>query len=330
MWQVIHLIARPIEALLGVFCVLSAIVLYPDEEGKIQSKFEDFWIRVDDFQNLALSRHAAFMTQVAKVETRLLDRVFGQKLVSGQSLGISFSFSLGTLSTVGIFLVRYGDQDRPLPELYVLFVLFLVSSFFIGWASISFRTHLIARRIILAISFIALVASIAISGPKSLEGKENLIMLIVIVPIGGFAFDALFIVLTRRLLRWAEKMISFSAVLSVVTLNLLLALLLISPLLLPPVSSLGSVVLSQASLMGDCIALTNLFDAALALVFVLLSGILLIHRAVWPLLTRTLFRMADIGTKGRRAILSTVGFALIAAGISGKVPELMQKLIDKL
>jgi hypothetical protein len=53
--------ARPIEALLGLFCVLTAVVLNPDEEGKIQSKLEDFWIRVDDFQNLALTRHVAFM-----------------------------------------------------------------------------------------------------------------------------------------------------------------------------------------------------------------------------------------------------------------------------
>jgi hypothetical protein len=81
MWHILHLIARPIEALLGVFCVLSALVPYPGEEGKIQSKFEDFWIRVDDYQKLALSRHVVFMQLVAKLETELLDRVFGYKAV---------------------------------------------------------------------------------------------------------------------------------------------------------------------------------------------------------------------------------------------------------
>jgi hypothetical protein len=39
--------------------------------------------------------------------------------------------------------------------------------------------------------------------------------------------------------------------------------------------------------------------------------------------------MQDIGTKGRRAILTTVGLALIAAGVTGKVPELVQKVIEK-
>jgi hypothetical protein len=37
MWHLLHLIARPIEALLGVFCALSAIMLYPGEEGKRES-----------------------------------------------------------------------------------------------------------------------------------------------------------------------------------------------------------------------------------------------------------------------------------------------------
>jgi hypothetical protein len=38
--------------------------------------------------------------------------------------------------------------------------------------------------------------------------------------------------------------------------------------------------------------------------------------------------MTDIGTKGRRAILTTIGLALIAAGITGKFPELVQKVIE--
>jgi hypothetical protein len=63
MWHVLHLIARPIEALLGVFCVLTAIVLYPDEEGKLQSRFEDFWVSVDDYKLAALSQHTVWAAQ---------------------------------------------------------------------------------------------------------------------------------------------------------------------------------------------------------------------------------------------------------------------------
>jgi hypothetical protein len=50
MWYVLHLIARPFEVLIGLFCLVTAILLYPNQEGKIQSKLEDFWIRLDDYR----------------------------------------------------------------------------------------------------------------------------------------------------------------------------------------------------------------------------------------------------------------------------------------
>jgi len=76
------------------------------------------------------------------------------------------------------------------------------------------------------------------------------------------------------------------------------------------------------------IAVSNIVDAVVALFCVLLAVLLLIHRALWPLLTRTLFRMTDIGTKGRRAILTAVGLALSSESVfGGKVPELLKDLV---
>jgi hypothetical protein len=77
------------------------------------------------------------------------------------------------------------------------------------------------------------------------------------------------------------------------------------------------------------IATTNIFDVALALLFVLLAAMLLIHRLLWPLLTRTLFRIQALGTIGRRGILVTVGLTLL--GWSGvHLPELARELLKAL
>ena len=88
-------------------------MLYPGEEGKLQSKFEDFWIRVDDFKNLALSRHVAFVTGVARLETRFLDRVFGHNLFSGLSMSASLCLSIISISAVMGYLRFIGN---PLVE----------------------------------------------------------------------------------------------------------------------------------------------------------------------------------------------------------------------
>jgi len=74
---------------------------------------------------------------------------------------------------------------------------------------------------------------------------------------------------------------------------------------------------------------SNLFDSLFAFVFVVLAAVLLVHRALWPVLTRTLFRMSDIGTTGRRGILITVGLALL--GWSGvQLPDLLKELVKGL
>ncbi len=331
MWHVLHLIARPIEVLLGLFCVLTAIVLYPNEEGKIQSKFEDFWIRVDDFKNLALSKHAAFMQQVARLESSLLDHIFGPRLVSEQSLGVSFCCSTEMLSIFYIcvgYLNHLANLHEPFSlfdyDIYTVFFGLLIGALFVGAASIFGTKHKVVRRIIVLGTIVVLVVLVIECIPDDLESMSAITFIVVL---GGFACDIAFIALTRRLLRWAGRMTSFIRVMATLVLNLLLALLFVVPLFVISILS------AETSSVGSTlyfVALSNIFDVLLALLFVSLATILLIHRAVWPLLTRTLFRITDIGTKGRRAILTTVGLALLAAGISGKVPELVQKLIEKL
>ncbi len=52
------------------------------------------------------------------------------------------------------------------------------------------------------------------------------------------------------------------------------------------------------------------------------------HRVLWPLLSRPLFRMQDIGTKGRRAILTAVGLSLLTGSFfGGKVPEWLKEIL---
>jgi hypothetical protein len=332
MWHILHLIAKPIEAVLGVFCVLSAIVLYPNEEGKIQSKFEDFWIRVDDFQNLALTRHAAFMTGVAKLETRFLDRVFGNRLISIRALGVSFCFSLSTIALVAMFVfyfiipVRYPEEN--ISGAFIISLGYLICAVIVGAACIWIQNHNLLRNSILIAALILLLLWMVTFrvGAPGVTGEIS--MRILLLVLGGFACDVIFITLTRRLLRWAGEMTSSLKVLATVFVNFFLAVLFVSPLLagvnIRPIGYLRY----QISMTISTIAVSNIVDAAVALFYVLLALLLLIHRALWPLLTRTLFRMTDIGTKGRRAILTSVGLALLSASVfGGKLPELLKGLV---
>jgi hypothetical protein len=207
----------------------------------------------------------------------------------------------------------------------------LFGSLAVGAASVFLQTRKIARRAVIVGSILLCVTVILFFNPSlqdtAIDALETMTGIL-----GGFACDVAFIILTRRLLRWAGGMTSSLKVFATVFLTLLLAIFLILPALYntPPYSEQWGSPIEFVFQAIHLVGQSNILDALLALLFVLLAAILLIHRLLWPLLTRTLFRAQEVGTKGRRAILTTVGLALLAAGVTGRVPELVQKLIEKL
>jgi hypothetical protein len=331
MWHVLHLIARPIAVLLGVFCVLTSVVLYPDEEGKLQSRFEDFWVRVDDYKLAALSQHTVFMRQVASLESSLFDSIFGEELFNEKSMAVSFCLS--NVSEAFLLLANPAAALGPLH--WGLEVLILVSILTAIVISRIPRSSVLCIIISIPSGFLAglcwtMASEISSGNNLGYLRVHDGFVLNAVLMFGGAACDILFVIITRLLIRWAGQMDRTYKLVCVILLNLGLAIALLGPGILLAKRSFTAAF--KDTVLADVVAVSrsNLFDVVLALLFVGLALLLLIHRAVWPLLSRTLFRMTDIGTKGRRAILTTVGFALLAAGVTGKVPELVQKLIEKL
>jgi hypothetical protein len=328
MWHVLHLIARPFEALLGVFCVVTAIMLYPGEEGKIQSKFEDFWVRVDDFQNLALSRHATFMTQVARLETQFLDRSFGHKLFSGQSVALSCWFSAMSFGLAGTYLKTFTHYAVLISPLIVGPV---VGLSFVCLGFIVYSGHRMIRDVLSVLGYAFIVVTvlnaIQVSNPLALEGFT---IIYAALFAGGFFCDVLFIAITRKLMKRAGDMKKSRAVIGSLLANLVLAAFLVGPAFFWSGRRVFPLLQKNMILAISIptISMSNMFDAVFALLFGFLASMLLLHRLLWPFLTRTLFRMTDIGTKGRRSILVAIGVALLSASVfGGKFPELLKDLV---
>ncbi len=55
----LHLFPHALALAGGLLCLYSSVFLYEDEEGRIQSKLEEWWARLDDARNVAVSRNAA-------------------------------------------------------------------------------------------------------------------------------------------------------------------------------------------------------------------------------------------------------------------------------
>jgi hypothetical protein len=347
MWHILHLIARPIEALLGLFCVMTAILLYPDQEGKIQSKLEDFWVRVDDFQNQALTRHVAFMSEIAKLEMRLLNALFGEKLFSFQSMGTSFICSTASVMIVRMFrhssvfhTQAFGQWEKIAILTFSLIVMGILSLLLVsksGWLSnfgkwLGIVTLSLVAGVILFVAFESILRMWRFFQIRPLTFAAFVKASILIdtqisyTLVFSYLCDLIFIIVTRVLIRRTSEMSSVSKMMLPLLATLGLALILVSPMLIA--KPLGNRFSENATGTVYLVGASNLFDVALALLFGFMVCILLVHSAVWPLLTRTLFRMQDIGTKGRRGILTAVGLALLGTSVfGGKFPELVKDLI---
>jgi len=94
----------------GLISLYAAIFLYENEQGKIQSVLEDLWLRIEDRRQAFLSRHAAFMSEVARFTESGFDRLFGHKLLSLQSAAVSACYSLASVCLVLSYIVSTYDN----------------------------------------------------------------------------------------------------------------------------------------------------------------------------------------------------------------------------
>jgi FtsH-binding integral membrane protein len=109
--------------------LVSTKLLYKSEQGKLQSKLEDLWIRIDDLQKQALSRQTAFMGVVAETLTARFDRNFGKKLISLQSLIVSVCHAVATL-ILGIILLEKYSRTFNDPSLILIFFIYLFTGLY--------------------------------------------------------------------------------------------------------------------------------------------------------------------------------------------------------
>src|SRR5277367_4266777 len=84
----------------GVLLILMSTFLYETEEGAIQNKLDEWRAVLSETEPQAIDRHAAFVAAVAGLGGRLFDGLFGQRLVSPRSIGVSTCFSLASLFLV--------------------------------------------------------------------------------------------------------------------------------------------------------------------------------------------------------------------------------------
>ena len=94
-----QIILRTAAGLIGATCAYCACFMYENEEKGLQNRLEDWWLRLTDNGTNAIGRHSAVVVNLANLSTRVYTKVFGQKLWSFQSLGVSICLAVSSIAT---------------------------------------------------------------------------------------------------------------------------------------------------------------------------------------------------------------------------------------
>jgi hypothetical protein len=291
---------------LGWLLLYSAVFLYEDQEGRIQNRIVQWWIKVDDARIVSHSRAAAFLQAVARLTVRGFDRVLGERLISFRFAGVSLCLSIvsGLLATVIGAIRAHQSVSGPLLLSAGFVALALLPAFDAGrWVRRFWGLIVIATVLRPLVPFLLFLYSRW--GVASAGHALGLVALAFGV---SFVCDVCYVTLTRWMLRRIAVDSRVHGVVLMIAVNfLLLCVLLVGPI------EVGSKLFkywqhgSEVIFFSFLLNAIDLFAGSAALI---LGLTLLIHRLLWPLLERPLYALQRYRVMSDKKLLWGVGLSL--------------------
>jgi hypothetical protein len=219
--------------------VLARGFLYEDEEGKIQNRLEEAWVRVDDARAKALSVSTAFVKEVARLSALLFNALFGLKLFSFRAAAVSICLSTASVFFCALTVIVAGHQKQPFQQwlfAWCLGIAFLILGAYPAFKKLGERMWIwwcALLTVLEGAAYLLVVITKLLNQAFGLLAAMKFVALLVFWLAYSFTSDFLYIAVTRWMLSvisGAENIIKASGVL---LLNALLGIFLFAyPVLL--------------------------------------------------------------------------------------------------
>jgi hypothetical protein len=311
----------------GGLILWSELFLYEPEEGRVQSILDEWWVRIDDLHKKALSKQRAFITELARQLTAILDWVFGRRLFSVRSVGASVCM---VFASQGLFNIRLGAENLPpgtgtsVIEAVIFMAIALVGVFGSRKPTVLWLTLLIdfvwSGSVALSDDFLFEISPEAWARGVAGAFRDWII---------GTALNLSLVAIARYSLRPTPGLRPprpSSRRLGLATLLYSCFLLIPVPvfwspekvLKLLPHPSFPEFLESGFSLLQTIVIIniTILLLAVPSIALLGLSLVLIIHRLFWPALSRPIYALARFGILKQKKIMVAVGLMLCFLSIS--------------
>ena len=303
-------ILRWLAGFLWLLTYYIAFFMYEDEEGRWQNVIESLWIAVNDKSKVTGSKTNALFNQIATAVTWVFDRIFGRKLFSVRFITISASYSFAGVFLAAFLVLRLyfiplpSELSKNLPTLLM----------FAQWTGLTFLVlavlpSLFSSRWLVGLNLLPLafmIFGVVLNTVKTHHvAQKHLIFLAMLL----FALlsDLLLIVLIRFTVRWLAEQTTVPRIVRAI----LIQLGVIGCLIVVPWSV--SVCLTEAfgskfAFIGS-LAVFNIFTGLWSGLFFLSLLFVLVHRLVWPMLSRLIYPLARHQLIRNRKLMASIGTA---------------------
>jgi len=309
--------------LLGSLLLYMSLFLTESEEGQIQNRLEELWVRIDDLSKSSLTKEAAFLQQASALLANGLDWLFGNKLLSAKAIATSLS-----LSGAATLLYLHNAQPLlPFPSVALIIGLVLVATSFAP-----------GRLRYLGFMWIPLSALWFLIGAlgEIIRGLQYFSFLAAFYG-GALVSDVLFVAITRWLLRKISRQRETATLLTLLCSFVCLGILLAAPTLVALLiyyrRAFGAVSLGTGPVFVGVMVLlfvgaSNSVSLLIVLLLFLLFLVVLLHRLIWPVLARPLYAAQRFRVfRSPKLLAGLAGLCLQFAWPQSRLVHFLAKLI---
>jgi hypothetical protein len=298
---------RVVAGLVGLFAFYLAFFLYEDEEGVWQNRVESLWIAVYDRAKTTDSTSAAIFNKIGETLKRFLNFIFGDSLLSTRAAVTSVNLSL-----VGSALDQAFGLDPLSWIAHNMFTLIPESPFLCLAAGISFalaclphylktKTGLLIAGIFPFTVVVSPLVNIIRHGPTTFYEVMPVVVIVSVIS------NYVAITVIRRLFALMSKAISMKQIFVMI-----LALLSIAGIVegLPPYLHLKGIDFSggeQHRSLFKVLTDYNFMTGVLCVIPAFMLLFLLLHKVIWPLLSRAIYSLYRNNVIANRKVLISVG-----------------------
>ena len=341
----------------AVLLIYIAVFLREDEEGKLQNRLEELWIRISDRERVALTRHGTFLRSSLSIYNRVLLFLFGRTLFSVRTYSLISIYALCSFSVSLLYDQRwYIAYSRWLHFADVM--AWLRNTRFLSWLGHSWFRYLhydydsykrSTPILILFVIFICIRGALAICTDETDDADDltwlskilivmgsfiplvvlllpsvveyNIVIILIALPIGllsGIVFVMLNRVVIRISLHIANGFYVVLAANLIVTMVYLNLFYRFDGFKLPK---------SVNSLVGF-VGATNLMSGLVALSVVAVMVFILLHRLFWPFLSRPIYAIVRHNVVRKPTLLLSIAVILLTWSIPAWMPfwEIVKRL----